>query len=212
MDIHLREIIMLQSCCLKFGIELLIFPGHTSHVLQPFDVGIGSILKCAFKRLLLNCKLKIEEEEDIVMTNMSSVKTKEIRNIMIVCFKMALDEVCTTANLRQSFKDAGIVPISKEKPLSSQYTFNSGIYDGIRNSFLNNKCINYDIDALKSLFQYEFKHSGTDEELGLTLSKIKEIASGFHSTPLSAGRLLTKFPDIIYEHDGIIERIKLESH
>ncbi|EAX68197.1 DDE superfamily endonuclease containing protein [Trichomonas vaginalis G3] len=34
-----------------FNIELLVLPGHTSHILQPLDVGIFSPLKAQFKKL-----------------------------------------------------------------------------------------------------------------------------------------------------------------
>lgn len=42
-----------------FGILLLVFPGHTSHVLQPFDVGIAAALKTRYSKLLQKFKLKI---------------------------------------------------------------------------------------------------------------------------------------------------------
>ena len=192
-----------------FGIELLILPGHTSHVLQPFDVGIGAILKCAFKKFLLNYRLKVEDEE-IAMVNISNLKTKEIRNMMIICFKKAIDEVCTTYNLIRSFRDTGIVPLNKEKPLASNYTFNEGLYEEVRETFLNNRCINFDSNSLRLLFHYQFKHFGTAEELELKMEKIKEMVPKLHQAPLTNGRLLTKIPDIFIEHDDIIERIHLE--
>ena len=37
-------------------IQLLILPSHVSHILQPFDVGIGSPLKMHFRDLLINTK------------------------------------------------------------------------------------------------------------------------------------------------------------
>ena len=40
----------------KKGIQLLILPPHTSHILQPFDVGIGSSPKIHFKDLLIQKK------------------------------------------------------------------------------------------------------------------------------------------------------------
>ena len=35
-----------------YGIDILVFPGHTSHLLQPFDVSIASPLKTAYQRRL----------------------------------------------------------------------------------------------------------------------------------------------------------------
>jgi hypothetical protein len=35
-----------------FNVNILVIPGHTTHVLQPFDVGIAAPLKTEFKQQL----------------------------------------------------------------------------------------------------------------------------------------------------------------
>lgn len=193
----------------KFNILLLILPGHTSHILQPFDVGIGSPLKAAFMKHFLNCKL--HGDEDITISNMANMKLNDIREMMLDCFLKALDEVTTRENIWSSFKKTGISPLNPEKPLSSDYIFdNQNIYANIRDSFLNSKCININNDALKVLFEHDFKHPGTEEELGLSVLKIKDMVSQSHSASLDKGRLLTKVPDLYKIRKETIKIIKLE--
>ena len=46
-----------------FGVDLLILPGHTSHLLQPFDVSVASPLKASFKSSL-EAKLREMEKNE----------------------------------------------------------------------------------------------------------------------------------------------------
>ena len=132
--------------------------------------------------------------------------------MMIECFTKALDEAASISNIQSSFKKTGIVPVNPSEPLSNEFTFdNAGIYTDIRDSFLNNKCINDSEESLKELFKYEFKHEGSEEELKLSIDRIKEMARQSHSNALERGRLLTMFPEIYVDHGEIIERIKLEN-
>ena len=192
-----------------FKILLLILPGHTSHILQPFDVGIGSPLKASFMKHFLNCKLQGDEE--ITVANMMNLRLSDIRNMMLECFAKSLDEVLTRENIKSSFKKAGISPVDSNEPLSSDFIFaNQNIYNNIKESFLNNKCININDDSLRALFEYDFKHSGSEDELDLSISKIKGLVSQSHKASLENGRLLTKVPDIFDDQGEIIKKIHLE--
>ena len=167
----------------KFNILLLILPGHTSHVLQAFDVGVASPLKTAFAKFLQEYHLQIGDE--ITITNISNLKTDDLRNMMIECFTKALDEAASISNIQSSFKKTGIVPVNPSEPLSNEFTFdNAGIYTDIRDSFLNSKCLNNREESLKELFKYEFKHEGSKEELKLSIDRIKEMAWQSHSNSL----------------------------
>lgn len=99
-----------------FGIILLVLPGHTNHVLQPFDVGLASPLKTAFAKYLLNNKLDIEEES-ILMKNTIHMTSKDTRNMMLTCFRQALDEITTCSNIQSSFQADWIAPVDKEHVL-----------------------------------------------------------------------------------------------
>lgn len=137
--------------------------------------------------------------------------TDEARKMMLSCFKNALDEVTTTCNIQGSFHASGIVLVDKNVPLANQFVFdNNKLYDNGSTSFVNNKCLNINKESLKELFRYDFKREGSDAELQLTLQGVKKHVKDFHKKPLTSGRLLTQVPDLIIEHDGMIERIKLE--
>ena len=193
-----------------FRIYLLILPGHTSHVLQPFDVGIGSPLKAAFVKFILNSKLQIDEE--ILISSITNMKLADIREIMLDCFMHAFDEVATHKNIRSCFRKAGITPVNPEEPLSSNFIFsNKDIYRNIQETFLNNKCININDDALKSLFEYDFKRIGSEDELDLSILKIKNMVQKMHTESLDKGRLLTKVPDLFDDQGEFIQRIHLEA-
>lgn len=61
-DGHLSRLNYLASIILTiFGIDLLVFPGHCSHLLQLFDVAVAGPLKVEFKKSLLNCDFEILE-------------------------------------------------------------------------------------------------------------------------------------------------------
>lgn len=131
--------------------------------------------------------------------------------MMLSCFKNALDEVTTTSTIKGSFRASGIVPVNKNVPLSNQFVFdNNKLYEDVATSFINNKCLNRNQESLKELFAYDLKHEGSDSEMQLTLQGVKKHIHDFHKKPLTSGRLLTQVPDMIIEHDGMIERIKLE--
>ena len=196
----------------KFNILVLILPGHTSHVLQAFDVGVASPLKTAFSKFLEQFNIEMKEDE-ITIANKSKLKTGDVRDMILKCFTQAMEVALSNSNIESSFKKAGMVPLDPSKPLSNEFTFdNAGIYADIRETFLNNKCLNENEESLKALFQYEFKRQGEEEELKLKMKDIREMAQRFHTAPLEKGRLLTKFPDLYKDcKDNNIKIIPIEN-
>ena len=193
-----------------FNILFLILPGHTSHVLQAFDIGVASPLKSAFASFLEDYHLQIQDE--ITISNCSKLKITEVRKMMIECFTKALNKAASIENMRKSFEKAGMVPLNPDKPLSNDFTFdNANIYDDIKDSFLNSKCLNLNEESLKELFRNEYKREGTSEDLNLNINKIKDMAQQIHSAPVEKGKLLTSIPEIYIDHGVNIERIKLQN-
>lgn len=45
-----------------FNIQLLILPSHSTHILQPFDVGIAAALKMKFRKEFILEKFDFDEE------------------------------------------------------------------------------------------------------------------------------------------------------
>ncbi|KAF4441809.1 hypothetical protein F53441_11928 [Fusarium austroafricanum] len=85
-------------------VQVLYLPPHSSHITQPFDVGVFGPTKSAFKRLAkrfagFKATAPIHKQR------------------FIEIYKKATDEAITERNIRQGFKGAGIWPISLEKAL-----------------------------------------------------------------------------------------------
>lgn len=83
--------------CRKHGIVLLTFPPHTSHRLQPLDVGVFS----SFKN---NCKAEFNS-----WISQNPGKTISIYHVAGLSAK-AYDNAFTRANILSGFKKTGIVP------------------------------------------------------------------------------------------------------
>ena len=156
--------------------------------------------------------LKIVEDE-VTIANKSKLKTGDIRDMILECFTQAMGVALSNSNIESGFKKAGMVPLDPSKPLSNEFTFdNAGIYNSIKETFINNRCLNENEESLKALFQYEFKHQCEEKDLKLKMKEIKEMALQFHTAPLEKGRLLTKFPVFYKDYgDDNIKRFSIEN-
>lgn len=98
----------------QFGIDVLTFPGHSTHILQPFDVGIAGV----FKGELLK---QLQRAGDRLSGRMgpptSAVGLK--RWCLVASCLEALQHSLTRNNCRAAFRATGICPFSPERPLSS---------------------------------------------------------------------------------------------
>jgi hypothetical protein len=93
--------------CYRNNVQLLFLPPHTSHVLQPLDLGIFSPLKTAYRKRL----------SKISSWNDSTVVGK--RNFLI-CLREARDEALTARNCRSGWAATGLWPVRMSKPLMSR--------------------------------------------------------------------------------------------
>ena len=98
----------------QFGIDVLIFPGHSTHVLQPFDVGLASLLKTKMAEHINRWNRLLEGGARIANSVLASK-----RRVLVTSFRDAMDEALTTRAIVNSFAIAGIVPLNPERPLSS---------------------------------------------------------------------------------------------
>lgn len=91
----------------RFNIICIVFPAHSSHVLQPFDVGLGSPIKTVY----------LKELADPHVINQSNVEgltpTEVIRRRRVIAFLNAWMNRDAT-QLYDSFHAAGLEPVSKE--------------------------------------------------------------------------------------------------
>jgi hypothetical protein len=178
-----------------FGVDVLILPGHCTHVLQAFDVGIASALKTEFKKLL---QRRIEELMRIDPS--SRTKSDALRCILVDCFLNALHAATTPGNLASAFEATGFVPLNPERALASPFVHvgHEEIYASIRtrNSSING-CLLNSADSIKRLFVEQVRREMTEaDRSGLDLKALWPESRQFRPRPVEYGIALTEMPKI----------------
>jgi hypothetical protein len=93
-----------QELCKENNIYTLCMPPHSSHLLQPLDVGCFSPLKRAYSR----------EVESLIRHHINHITKLEF----LPAFKIAYDRSFTSANICSAFRGAGLVPLQPDAVLS----------------------------------------------------------------------------------------------
>lgn len=91
----------------NFGIDVLTLPGHCSHVLQPFDVGIAAPLKAAIRKQLTQIAAVVRTG---VFRGWTQAAVK--RFVLVSAFLESLPRALTPMNARSSFSKTGIWPVN----------------------------------------------------------------------------------------------------
>ena len=161
-----------------FGIDILILPGHTSHLLQPFDVSVASSLKTEFKKLLMEYKISFNTEDEMLIVK-QKMNMREIRRMMIICMIDAIRKSATLSNIRKGFQVTGLVPVDRNTPLSSSYAMPEvdKIYKMRHIESVNNRCLNNSKENLA--YVYKLDH---------TLNRAIEISSLISRTYLTVSK------------------------
>jgi hypothetical protein len=93
-----------EELCKENNIYTLCMPPHSSHLLQPLDVGCFSPLKRAYSR----------EVEALIRHHINHITKLEF----LPAFKAAYDQSFTSANICSAFRGAGLVPLLPDAVLS----------------------------------------------------------------------------------------------
>jgi hypothetical protein len=93
-----------QELCKEEDIYTLCMPPHSSHLLQPLDVGCFSPLKRAYSR----------EVESLIRHHINHITKLEF----LPAFKAAFNQSFTLANICSAFRGAGLVPLQPDVVLS----------------------------------------------------------------------------------------------
>jgi hypothetical protein len=93
-----------QELCKENDIYTLCMPPHSSHLLQPLDVGCFSPLKRAYSR----------EVESLMRDHINHITKLEF----LPAFKAAFDRAFTLVNICSAFRGAGLVSLQPETVLS----------------------------------------------------------------------------------------------
>jgi hypothetical protein len=93
-----------QHYCKENKIITLCVPPHSSHLLQPLDVGCFSPLKKAYRR----------QAENLMRNRIDYITKLEF----LPCFIDAFKDAITKSNIQGAFRGAGLVPLDAEAVIS----------------------------------------------------------------------------------------------
>jgi len=97
-----------MTACYLNNVYLLFLPAHTSHILQPLDLGCFSSLKVAYRRLV---------GEHTALTDTTKIGKAKFLEFYAEARKIGLREQC----VRAGWKATGLYPKSVNKPLGSRW-------------------------------------------------------------------------------------------
>ncbi|KAJ0128683.1 Abhydrolase domain-containing protein mpaH [Fusarium oxysporum f. sp. albedinis] len=97
-----------MTMCYLNNVHLLFFPAHTSHVLQPLDLGCFSSLKTAYRRLI---------GEHTALTDATKVRKANFLEFYAKAREIGLRK----ENVQSGWKATGLYPKSVAKPLNSRW-------------------------------------------------------------------------------------------
>ena len=157
--------------CLEHNIYLLFLLAHISHVLQPLDLTVFSILKRAYRKELQKLSSLLD-----------SVPIGK-RNFLL-CYQKARQESITPSNIKAGWRTSGLWPVSVAKPLMSLLLLEN-----------SNRSINTPIQGPQNVLTLPLEASNTSIQLNTPKAKrdiyqqMRTLASGSHDQ-LPTQRLL----------------------
>ena len=184
-----------------FNIRVLILPGHVTHILQMFDVGLAGPLKQKYGELLrMYLKSRHGYRDTVYPAEM-------LRRQCVEAIIEAWDSVASPRNCRAAAEAVGLYPFSPTKPLENEFVrdltpeeeqLESARQERLRTRItINNKelTLSNEIENVKQKV-----NSGRDKELCKSLSdfsSFKEICRHYISAAKERDVIpLTVFPPI----------------
>ncbi|EAQ92239.1 hypothetical protein CHGG_00474 [Chaetomium globosum CBS 148.51] len=97
--------------CFSNNIYLLFLPGHASHVLQPLNLSVFSLLKTTYRRGI---------NDLTVMTDCAPIG----KRLFLRRYAQAKNDAIKERNIRSGWKASGLWPVNLDKPLMSRLLLN----------------------------------------------------------------------------------------
>ena len=145
-----------------YNIHLLVLPGHTTHVLQLFDVGLASPLKDKFTIIFSRHAKQKEQYTENSMTS-------NLRKIAIESFVEAWDSTANKPNCEAAARTVGLFPFNKDAPKNSGFVKNLSPAEQARQDAIDaRKQRRLDINACEITTQEKI------EEIRATVSRSKD--------------------------------------
>ena len=199
-DGHLsRENYLANYILNLFNIDLLVLPGHCTHILQPFDVAVASPLKTYLKEELSKIEFNIEfDENQNIEFNITLKKTaQQIREQVIVAFKNALHLSCSPSNIEAGFAKTGIYPLDIQRPIENNLTLPVLPNELSTQNFISSKWINSN-EMLNSLFIKEFGRTKEPDEY----FDIEQVINSVKTDEYNCIMLSDLQPFVLQDNDG----------
>ena len=111
-----RRCPLAASYLLGHGVDLVILPPHTSHALQPFDVGLAAPFKCRARQFILRPDPRVRG----VVEGLPSAAARQ-RFTLVSAVLSAWKATCNRENCQAAFEFPGYCPFSIEKALQNRW-------------------------------------------------------------------------------------------
>lgn len=172
------------------NIELLILPAHVSHILQPFDVGIGGPLKIAFRKRL---------NETLAEFKNSTLSRSAAKRLWYVSsFLDAISISMTLSNCKTAFAKSGLYPYDPERPLNSpfvsQFLGNNPLNLETNRLNINGLLLTEENTFLQVLTYFLFKSGVPLQNFNWKYGDICNNIRNWMRSDISIGRLLSPLP------------------
>ena len=179
-----------------FNIDVVCFPGHTSHLLQMFDVCIAGPLKQEFKKQLYAQNFtQFMESLDPADIASGKVSARQLRATMLEAFLAACDEVITRKNCKKSFEATGISPYNPSRVLDNEYAVSPPV-EGVhprRSGKANGKWLTAE-ENLRQMFREEKGRDMTEDDWTISL---REVYQALQNSSLDSGIPLGPPPELL---------------
>lgn len=175
--------------CAKHNIKILVLPAHTSHVTQPFDVGLASPMKREIRSLIERPSAHIQNE-----VNRAISATAKQRVKLVAAIINAWHRVATPTNCASAFDKAGIFPYNVEKVLSNKFVRATDDYapeDEARGILLNGLEITHNLKRLEIANAYYHRRFRSVDEIPYV-----DTAMVMQSLNTGLERVLSEFPKL----------------
>jgi hypothetical protein len=103
------------------GVDVLVFPAHCTHLLQPFDVCIASPVKDFLAKFLEVVVLTRTQLAELERSGPEPDWVSSKRRSLLIAFLKAWDIASRKDNVVSAFETTGIYPFDPAQPLKSKY-------------------------------------------------------------------------------------------
>ena len=107
------------------NISILVIPAHTSHVCQPFDVGLSAPMKAKIRTIISNPPASIAR-----LIAQQTTQASKTRILVVAAIINAWNYAAIPANCSSAFLKAGIYPYDVDRVLSNKFVRVSTPEDG----------------------------------------------------------------------------------